>query len=172
MKANLLKSIIPPFVFFVLYLNLDFFVFTFEARQAYLTKRLNKAEKEIEGLKNELKPLARNSELKRHSELEQTLETLEAIKNSSHTNADKSVNIYEEFEENQLTLHSEQSVKAQNKSKKEMMNLTKFTLSGEYQDVIEMLRAFPGSKLIPVGFTLMGANQGNTRYTISIWKKQ
>ena len=171
MKSLLLKSIIPPFVFFILYINLNFFVFTFDARQDYLTKRVKKAEKEVETLNNELKTLGKNPKLKTYNELSEIFDRLEAIKNSNDPQTDKDVNIYQAFESNQLTLHSEQVEQTKGASKQELRNLTKFTISGEYQDVIEMLRTFSGSQLIPVRFTLMASNQGKTSYTISIWKK-
>ena len=171
MRAILLKSILPPLFLFIFYMNLNFFVFSFDAREGYLNKRLNKADKDISELENDLKPLLKDKRLKAHQDLSKNLKELEEIKNNIENQSFDSVNIYEEFSKNNLVLLSEQSVKKGNTQNKDFENLTNFTVSGDYRDVIETLRAISKSELIPVSFSLTASIKDKTRYTISVWNK-
>lgn len=171
MKAVLLKSIIPPLLFFIIYMNLNFFVFSFKARQNYLNKRLIKTEKAIEELERELKPLSKDKRNKRHAELSKTLKEIEKLKSDKTEQTRTQVNIYSKFTDNRLTLLSEQTVKSPPDSIKEIQSLTNFTISGDYQDIIQMLKDISASSLIPVGFSLEASADEKSRYTISIWNK-
>lgn len=171
MKAIILKSLLPPLFFFILYVNLNYFVFSFDARHGYLNKRLNKTNKDIEELEAELKPLVKDKQNKMHEELRISLKKLEAIKDSSENLLRRPVNIYKEFGTNNLTLLSEQSIKNAVSSQDPFTQLTNFTVTGDYQDVIKILKNIADSELIPVSFSLLASSKDKTKYTISIWNK-
>ncbi len=168
MKAILIKSLLPPLFFFILYLNLNFFVFSFAAKEGYLNKRLKKADKNKSELEREIKPLLKDKRLKTYEDLSNKLKKLQQIQTDIQNQSFDSVNIYEEFNKNKLVLLSEQSISAENK---EFKNLTNFTVTGDYNGVIETLKAISKSELIPVRFLLNGSLQEKTKYTISVWNK-
>lgn len=171
MKTTILKVIIPPFLFFILYLNLNFFVFSFDARQSYLNKRLNKAVKDKEELKKEIQTLSKDKLIKQHEELNRSLKDLETMMANSENLPRTKVNIYKEFEDNNLKLISEQLIKSGATKKNEFKQVTNFTLTGDYQDVIRTLKAISESELIPVNFSLLASEKDKTKYTISVWNK-
>lgn len=171
MKATILKSLLPPLFFFVLYLNINYFVFSFDARHGYLNKRLNKTNNGIEELQRDIKQLVKDKQNTIYDELSNTLKELDAIKNNSVNLLRNPVNIYKKLKMNKLTLLSEQSVKSAGSPQKEFTQLTNFIVTGNYQNVIKTLRAIEDSELIPVSFSLFASSKNKTRYSISIWNK-
>ncbi|MCM8536060.1 MAG: hypothetical protein NE334_09005 [Lentisphaeraceae bacterium] len=171
MKAIILKSILPPLFFFILYINLNFFVFSFDARNSYLNKRLNKTNKDIAELESETKPLVNDKQNKTHEELTNSLKALEVIIDNGENLLLETVNIYKTFGANNLTLLSEQSVKSGANVQEQFAQVTNFTVTGDYQDVIKTLKDIANSELIPVHFTLIASSKHETKYTISIWNR-
>ena len=168
MKALILKIVLPPLFLFIIYYNLNFFVFSFEAREGYLNKRLKKADTEIAELKKEINQITGDKKNKTYEELSKTLKELEGLKKSTESLFLEPVNIYKEFEDNKLTLISEQSVKSVSS---EIKNLTNFTVTGNYTDVIKILKSISDSELVPVIFTLNASTEELTRYSISVWNR-
>ncbi|WDE97107.1 hypothetical protein PQO03_03940 [Lentisphaera profundi] len=171
MKKHLLKALIAPVFFYILYVNLKAFVFNYEARQSYLNKKINKSNKELEDLKTALSTLKKDKKLKLYQELNKNLSELKKYDEVQKDEKRKEINIYQLFQEYQLSLYSEKLVK--NKSlNKDLKKLTQFTLSGDYHKLIKMLRACAGSQFIPVNFSLKAEENASTKYTISIWKQE
>ncbi|MDD7985886.1 hypothetical protein PQO01_13130 [Lentisphaera marina] len=171
MKKNLLKALIPPVIFYILYINLNFFVLNSEARESYLNKKLNKSDRDLEELKSEINTLKKDPQQQLYYELMKRLRELKKHGEIQKESKLQKLNIYRLFQDNQLSLYSEKLVK--NKSINEELNkLTQFTLSGNYLRLIDMLRACAGSQYIPVNFSLKAEENAPTKYTISIWKQE
>lgn len=171
MKSIILKTILPPFFLIILYMNLNFFVFSFEARRGYLNKRLKSSEKDVTETERQIKSLKNDKRMITHSELSQKLKEAQEVSQSTTNDTFSKVDIYREFEKHNLILLSEESEKLGIDQKGEIDNLTKYMLSGDYIDVIKALQALSKSELIPVSFSLTASGNGNTRYSISVWNK-
>ena len=171
MKTLILKLLLPPLFFFIAYINLNLFLFNFEARNKYLDKKIKIYSSDVEDLQKEIRSLTNDQKNKQHAELTQSLKQLSKIKNSTSAQTAKKINIYQEFDHNNLTLFSEKSETPTGPNKNDMKNVTRFSMTGNYQDVIKLLKTIGESELIPVGFTLTAPFREKTRYTLSVWNK-
>ena len=171
MKSVIIKLVVPPLLFLILYINLNFFIFSFGAREGYLNKRLNKIDKDTEELKQELEDLRKDKRIKQHDEISKRLKDLEKVLTDSESFFGAPVNIYKEFENNNLTLLSEKLVKSGVHQNSTLKKVTDFTVTGDYGNVIRILKTISESELIPVSFTLQASGKSKTKYTISVWNK-
>ena len=172
MKATFLKSILPPLFMFILYVNLDQFIFNFEAKANYLQKRLKKLNGEISDKEKELKSIMSDTKNKTYEELSHLLQDFQEVKNHSENNFFEVFNIYEVFKNHELVLLSEQSTKGKASRNSELVNITNFTLTGSFSNIIKTLQRIAESELVPVHFTLVASLSEETKYSISVWNQR
>ncbi len=170
MKNFIIKALIPPILFFIIYFNLNFFVFSFAARNNFLVKSLEDVNSEISSLQNELKLITKDPKLKLHSELLTKIKSLGEHKESEVDSSKlKKINLYQAFKDHNLLLITEQPAKSKNT--KEEKAISHYVLQGDFQDVIRLINSFNASIYIPVAINISTAPGEKTLYTVSIWNK-
>ena len=171
MKITILKCLIAPIIFFISYINLDQFVFKFDAKQGYLNKRIVKTNKSIEELEREATTLAKDKQQKKFVQLSKELQELKKLDQVEGDKHKVNINIYKVFEENELILFSE-NLRPSKASDKALQKVINFTLMGSYQNIIKMLKDTAESTYIPISFSLHTQADSVTKYTIAMWNKE
>ena len=159
MKNTFLNIVCPPLFMFIVYYNIDFFMYNFDSREKYLNKQLEKAKKNYATLSNN----SRNSTASA-AKLEALQKEFKQRFKTRESYPDERENVYDLIEKCQLTLVSEKTIK----QKKLGNSVAVLSVGGHYAKIIEFIKLAGENGHIPISLEMKLSTSGQSHYNISL----